>query len=99
GYPTRYGPKVHCFTPTSIEYVAIDSTSDSRLYITAEFSDWTELSGGWVSVRASLRDMNGWTIGRRPALIYNRPYDVPSTTSFYLPQGGGMFALNTRVYS
>lgn len=97
-YPRLWGPVTHDMdtAPGSWTTLPIDAANTARLWLRAEFRDWTALGAGWLSTTVTLSDVNGWTIGCRPALIYNRPYDVPTMTSFYIPREDCVFALSIR---
>jgi hypothetical protein len=99
-YPQLWGPvRVQFHENATYQSVVIDAVSTASLYLRAEFADWTPLDAGWSSAQVRLEDVNGWAIGTRPALIYQRPYDVPTFTSFYVPKDQGVFSLSIRRHT
>lgn len=102
-YPRNWGPRIADFPfgfgPSVRASLVLDAATTASLYLRVELSHWRELDGGWLCALATLEDVNGWRIGRRPALIYNRPYDVPTVTSFYVPSEDCVFALSIRKHT
>ncbi|NUR38827.1 MAG: hypothetical protein HOV73_01905 [Streptomyces sp.] len=99
-YPRNWGPSVvHVDDLDQLTHIYTSLTSDvtAALELRCELTDWLFLGGDWSSAHASLYDVNGWTIGRRPALIYTRPYAIASVTPFYLPKEDMVFNLLTRT--
>lgn len=88
GYPTDFGPAT--FTSPfgcTVESHEIISARSASIWMHVELSTWVPATEpDWLSASASLIDMNGWRIGTRPVLLYDRPYDVPTVTSFHLPE-------------
>lgn len=97
-YPRHWGPTVTEIPtdPGARSCVMLDCASTANLYLRVEFRDWSDLGGGWLSATAELSDVNMYPLGRRPALVYDRPYDVATITSFYIPREQMVFQLLTR---
>ena len=100
-YPRTWGPKVVDMPvhPSAIWYVHLTASTTASLFLEAQFSHWRTLDQGWLAALVDLRDVNGWSIGRRPALIYDRPYDVPTVTNFHVPGESLVFALSIRKHT
>lgn len=89
GMPTGFGPE-----PLRIDSLrealytlTLDGFGGRREWLHVQLSHWTPTYGtDWLSVHAELSTMNGWHIGRRPALVYDQPYDVPTYASFHAPE-------------
>jgi hypothetical protein len=98
-YPRNWGPRTQeiATEPGSWTSVTLDCATTARLWLHVEFTNWTSLGAGWLSATVALSDVNGWTIGRRPTLIYDRPYDIPMVTSFHVPSEDCVFALSVRA--
>lgn len=100
GYPARFGPNeypIHALTVETVQRWQIDAATTLRLWMQVELSNWQRISPDWWSVTVALYDINGFTIGRRPGLVYGLPYDHPSVISFYLPEADCLFAVSLRI--
>lgn len=67
----------------SAQWLTLDATTTARVFLRLTMDSLEPLPRGWLSARVALEDMNGWLIGTRPALIYDRPYDVPTHVHFH----------------
>jgi hypothetical protein len=82
----------------STEVVALDNVQDARLWIHVELSAWTEtVIPDFLACRAKLLDINGQSIGLRPAYVYSKPHDIPTYTSFDSAPKDGLYVLSMRV--
>lgn len=97
-YPRHWGPTAFDVPtdPGAWCSVMLDCASTASLWLRVDFRDWSDLGGGWLGATAELSDVNMCPLGRRPALVYDRPYDVATVTSFYVPREQMVFQLLTR---
>ena len=65
-------------------------------FLQLQFQDWVAADDDWWSVTVSLKGPDGSTIGRRPALVYAHPYDVPTHAAFKTDHSG-LFSLGLRT--
>lgn len=98
-YPSRFGPvTVESMLTNNVERYALDASTTASLWMCVELSTWVpDASPDWLSASASISDINGYVHAKRPVLLYDRPYDVPTVTSFHLPELH--FALSIRRVS
>lgn len=99
GYPKEWGP-VHM--PAALDGrtdVCITAAHTSMIWLRLHLDEWAQLDDGWLGVRARLEDVNLMPFGTRPALVYDRPHDVPTVTNFHHSPSGLLFAVTMRRYS
>lgn len=96
GVPAAYRPWITHVPFHGLTSVQLYGTTNAGYGLYVELSDWTELSGGWLACRIGLRDYLGASLGRRPAMVYDRPHDVPTHTSFHIPETGTLYSLGLR---
>lgn len=81
GAPRQWGPRTIPVALSAIQRSEVISTSANN-WLHIQFSDWFQVNDEWLSLRLDLTDMNGWLIGSRPAMLFDRPYDIPTHTHF-----------------
>lgn len=86
-YPRYWGPaRIGAWLDTGARLTAeVMAETTARLSLRVSLDDFTPLEGGWFAATISVEDVNGWLLGRRPGMFYNRRYDVPTFTNFYVP--------------
>lgn len=97
GAERKFGPTSFQTTETAVERWDIPGT-DSRWGMNVLFQSWVPVDDDWISCRVTLTDYCGSFYGTRPALVFRRPYDVPTYTLFQ-PRWteGGVYSLGLRV--
>lgn len=98
GFPAHWGPVRIPAALDGITSVSITASHTAMIYLRLTLDHWTELDDGWLSARARLEDVNLYTLGVRPALVYNRPHDIPTVTNFHVPSANLLFAVTMRRY-
>lgn len=79
----------------------ISDSADSRYQIGLNFDGYTPYDDEFGAGILELVDMNACPIGRRPFLLYRRPYDIPTYTAVQdrwpTPHFRGLFQVALRV--
>lgn len=96
-YPRTFGPTIQTVPQNGPSYLVINSATTASLYIRVALTEWAVIDDEWLSCMAQLEDINGAPLGRRPVAIFDRPYDIPTHTSFGRPHPEvGTFILGFR---
>lgn len=82
GYPRDFGPTNATVSETGVYTLDLTAQETSALYIRLTLSDWTPVNEEWRSCMAQLEDINGYPLGRRSVMVFDRPYDIPTHTHF-----------------
>lgn len=85
----------HTIATAGEHVLGLDSLRTASRFIHLRFADWVQVREDWLGVNIELLDMNGYRLGRRPALIYDQPYDVPTFTQIDHPEAG-LFSVALR---
>lgn len=97
--PRMWLPRSFHATLTAYERWTIASAEKPYWEMMISADAWVPLDDDeWMSARITLTDMSGQFYGTRPALIYRKPYDIPTYTQFQ-PRWGdvGLFSLGLRM--
>lgn len=93
----KFGPRSFEPTVTAVESWDLVG-ADSRWGMTLRFDSWVPVDDDWTSCRVTLTDYSGQFYGTRPALVFRRPYDVPTYTLFQPRWAeGGVYSLGLRM--
>jgi hypothetical protein len=82
GYERKFGPQVVQVAHSEVESVCVYAAMNSNLWVRLEFAGWTPAGDGWVACALQLEEMNGYPLGRRPAMVYDGPCDIPMHAMF-----------------
>lgn len=95
----KFGPQSLQITTSAVESWDITGT-DTRWGMQVRFDSWAPVDEEWMSCRVTLTDYSGQFFGTRPALVFRRPYDIPTYTLF-LPRwaDAGVYSLGLRMVS
>jgi len=90
--------KQHTYVQTeALTFHELTCRQHAAYFLQLQLSDWAPVEGDWWSVTADLRGPDGHTIGRRPAMVYAKKYDIPTYTTFKIE--GALFSLGMRTVS
>jgi hypothetical protein len=94
--PRKFGPVSFETTTKGVDSREIPSAS-SRDWMRIGFGLWVPVDDDWISCQVQLSLIDGQPVGARPALLFRRPYDVPTYTLFQ-PRWAdlGVFSLGLR---
>ena len=93
----KFGPRTFPTTESAIEIWDVPGT-DERWGIQVRLDSWVPVDDDWMSCRVSLIDYSGQFLGTRPAVVFRRPYDVPTYTLFQPKWAeGGVYSLGLRM--
>lgn len=98
GVSRKYGPDVFELVKSATEYRDVIGADNAAHILRISFDLWAPAGENWLSCRIRLEDVNGYTLGLRPALVYSQPYDIPTYTTFQ-PRwpDAGVFSLGLRM--
>lgn len=100
GYPRKFGPEVVPVSLTAVERPRVDGALSLQQCVFLEFAGWTPAGEGWLGCTVRLDDMNGHSLGTRPAMVYDGASDVPTHTLFHPrhPDAGAFVVALRKVH-
>lgn len=81
-YARDFGPTTAAVSETGVYSIELTAQTTASQYVRLTLSDWTRVDDEWQACVAHLEDVNGYPLGRRPVLVFDRPYDIPTHTNF-----------------
>lgn len=76
--PMRDYGKPHASAPTvGRSLIDLVCQQNAAFFLQLEIDDWLRVDDDWWACTLWLRSPEGYNLGRRPALIYAHPSDVP----------------------
>lgn len=100
-YPDRnWGSPNHVRTVSTagLYTLSVDSTLSASRWLQVHLSDWTQVEEDWLGAHLLLTDVNGYPLGKRPVLVYTRPYDVFTYAQIHHPEAG-LFSVALRCHT
>jgi hypothetical protein len=93
----KFGPQSFPVTLSAIESCDVPG-ADARWGMQVRLGSWVPVDDDWISCQVTLTDYSGQFFGTRPALVFRRPYDVPTYTLFQ-PRWDetGVYSLGLRM--
>lgn len=99
--PRLYGPWTRPISMGPWEQFDVPATGAEwgRYWMMLRFDRWepADPHDAWMSCVLELQAMNGQLIGRRPALLFTEPHDVPTYTTIKVDYDDlGVFSVGLR---
>lgn len=95
-----FGPTTLDLAESAVERREVHSAVVLGQWMQLTFADWTPITDEWMSCRIQLDNGYGANVATRPALLFRKPYDVPTYTTFQSKwPDDGVFSLGLRMLS
>jgi hypothetical protein len=91
-----WGPSHLILDESNPTWAEITAKENQAYFMQLQFSDPVPTGEDWLAFTVVLNHPNGQRVGVRPALLYNKPYDVATYTSFK-NEWDGLYSLGLRI--
>jgi len=93
-----FGPTTLDLAQSAVEQREVPSAVVLGQWMRLTFVDWVPVNDEWTSCRIEMANGYGSPVATRPALIFRKPYDVPTYTTFQSKwPDDGVFSLGLRA--
>lgn len=96
----RYGPWETSVIDFGETWVDLIAQEHAAYFIQVILRDWQPVDDEWRAGTVELRSPDGQPLGRRPVMVYDRPYDIPTHALFQARYPDiGAYSLSIRCVS
>lgn len=96
--PRKWGPRSQEVVQDGITWIDLEPSQGGPFYLRLTLSDVVPADDEFTACTVQLCTPYGQPLGTRPALIYSKPYDIPTHCLIrYQPLTLGAFSVGLRV--